>query len=689
MQAAGEQPDAATEAAAGDDDAGDNGADDDNADPGEDTVEPAAITDEAQQHANDEPAGAAAAADHSAAEADNDADDETSKQQHAVQEDQATAADIDQPPNLAVAAVAGDDDGDAAPSGNDTGMTAADQDNADIEAEAHQQEAQEAGDNANASNVAQPQQGDASITAAKGATKQQQPPPEVGLHVNEPSPAGAADSAEGTHTPMAAEILVDYEEGPLDDADMDDAQETAAATAEPSSETAQNDGAVGVQERLEAADPAAAGDTHAAAAGSHGKAKRKHAPIPSFAPAAAMEKPVAAAGTAASEQDAAAADEPAGTSVQDPDQAAAAAAADGSKGSASDRKRKHAPIPNFQPRSSTGPKDSTTTAASKGAASEQAIDQVPPGSSKDDAAAGDKADAMAAAVAAAGPPPADATAALKIEKLVRPFTERALREKLAATGQVQGLWLAPIKTHCYVVFADVTQAYATLTALHGTEWPVGNKSKLQVRFVPVDVAQVAIDTKADPPSNAAATAPPRAQRNASLNSSGMTSHMQRTLHKAAEEGQAAAVGPGSRRGSAGPEPHTPLALDASRGTAGANVEDINMADAETGTAAGDAKTDSLDAKADDEAQQEPLGLDDLFRRTTAKPHLYYLPLLDEQVADKRKRKAEEQPEDAAGVGGAAKRQRGAGGMEVDGVSEPPGPAVQDGLANRHTNREWR
>jgi apoptotic chromatin condensation inducer in the nucleus len=59
-------------------------------------------------------------------------------------------------------------------------------------------------------------------------------------------------------------------------------------------------------------------------------------------------------------------------------------------------------------------------------------------------------------------------------------------------------------------------------------------------------------------------------------------------------------------------------------------------------------------------------LDDLFRKTKAKPHLNYLPLTDEQVAEKQARR---EARAAAGIGG-----RGAG-------REPVGPAVQEGIAS--------
>lgn len=39
-------------------------------------------------------------------------------------------------------------------------------------------------------------------------------------------------------------------------------------------------------------------------------------------------------------------------------------------------------------------------------------------------------------------------------------------------------------------------------------------------------------------------------------------------------------------------------------------------------------------------EEKFVGLEDLFRRTEATPHLYWLPLTEEQIAAKRRRQAE-------------------------------------------------
>jgi hypothetical protein len=43
------------------------------------------------------------------------------------------------------------------------------------------------------------------------------------------------------------------------------------------------------------------------------------------------------------------------------------------------------------------------------------------------------------------------TTSLKIDKFLRPFTHKAVKELLANTGAVQAMWMDQIKTHCYVM----------------------------------------------------------------------------------------------------------------------------------------------------------------------------------------------------------------------------------------------
>lgn len=79
---------------------------------------------------------------------------------------------------------------------------------------------------------------------------------------------------------------------------------------------------------------------------------------------------------------------------------------------------------------------------------------------------------------------------------------------LAEHGAVVDFWMPTIKTHCYVrvlavviscrascvqvVYETVEAATAAAEAVHNVEWPVGNNSKLRVKYVPVEDATDAI-----------------------------------------------------------------------------------------------------------------------------------------------------------------------------------------------------
>ncbi len=96
------------------------------------------------------------------------------------------------------------------------------------------------------------------------------------------------------------------------------------------------------------------------------------------------------------------------------------------------------------------------------------------------------------------------------------------------------------------------------------------------------------------------------------------------------------------------------------------------------------------AAAADAAVPEALSLEDLFKKTTAKPSVFWLPLSDGVVAEKRRAREQQAKRAAEGIGAGA----GADGVDAkrqrrdadDGhVSEPSGPAVMEGLAPRHTD----
>ncbi|GAQ83039.1 apoptotic chromatin condensation inducer in the nucleus [Klebsormidium nitens] len=182
-----------------------------------------------------------------------------------------------------------------------------------------------------------------------------------------------------------------------------------------------------------------------------------------------------------------------------------------------------------------------------------------------------------------------ATRSVRVNNLVRPFTERALRALLSETGTIEenGFWMDSIKTHCFVMFKSVEDAVRTREALFNLQWPPLGGKHLVVSFVAESEVESRVKGAAvPPPPNAAAAA--------------------------------------SR--SAGKE-------EAAKGTASQRVvlpvkERLTLPVAEKPVPV--------------VAEPAMRSLDDLFRKTTAKPCIYWLPLTEEQVKE-QKQKEENAP----------------------------------------------
>lgn len=177
-----------------------------------------------------------------------------------------------------------------------------------------------------------------------------------------------------------------------------------------------------------------------------------------------------------------------------------------------------------------------------------------------------------------------ATTSLKIDKFLRPFTFKAVKELLAQTGTVEDVWMDQIKTHCYVTYSSVEEATATRNALYNLQWPPQGGRLLTAEFV--DPSEVKVRSDGEKAAAAAASTPTSAAPpvNAITPRGGTSANS-----------KASADGPASL-----PQPSLPLP---SR------------------------------EKPKQEVERTPT-LDDLFRKTRAKPHIYYLPLTAKEVTDK-------------------------------------------------------
>ena len=99
-----------------------------------------------------------------------------------------------------------------------------------------------------------------------------------------------------------------------------------------------------------------------------------------------------------------------------------------------------------------------------------------------------------------------ATAALYVDGLMRPLQPAALKNHLVSLASAPGsspnpdvivnFYLDPIKTHCFVSFANVSAASRTRSSLHGAVWPnERNRKALFVDFIPEPKMEQWIDTE--------------------------------------------------------------------------------------------------------------------------------------------------------------------------------------------------
>ncbi|XP_062305476.1 apoptotic chromatin condensation inducer 1b isoform X3 [Osmerus eperlanus] len=82
------------------------------------------------------------------------------------------------------------------------------------------------------------------------------------------------------------------------------------------------------------------------------------------------------------------------------------------------------------------------------------------------------------------PPRGKVSKIVHVSNLVRPFTLGQLKELLNRSGSLveEGFWIDKIKSHCYVTYATTEEAVATRAALHGVKWPQSNPKVLSVDF---------------------------------------------------------------------------------------------------------------------------------------------------------------------------------------------------------------
>ncbi|KAI3848718.1 hypothetical protein MKX03_025092 [Papaver bracteatum] len=183
------------------------------------------------------------------------------------------------------------------------------------------------------------------------------------------------------------------------------------------------------------------------------------------------------------------------------------------------------------------------------------------------------------------------TTSLRIDNFLRPFTLKAVQELLANTGAVCSFWMDHIKTHCYVTYSSVEEATETRNALFNLQWPTNGGKLLVADFVdPQDVK-----TRAEAPAVAPVSSNPK--------STSPTAPLSSKPPPEASSRQAV------QRKQLPPPPPPPMTSK----TPSPTREHLPLPQNE---------------------DPRIVIMNDLFMRTACTPHIYFLPLSEQQVAAK-------------------------------------------------------
>ncbi|CAN9509279.1 unnamed protein product [Ophioblennius macclurei] len=296
------------------------------------------------------------------------------------------------------------------------------------------------------------------------------------------------------------------------------------------------------------------------------------------------------------------------------------------------------------------------------------------------------------------PPRGKLSSIIHVTNLVRPFTLGQLKELLNRTGAVleDGFWIDKIKSHCFVTYATIEEAVATRSALHGVKWPTSNPKVLNVDFSEQDQLDFhkgvlkptakEEEEEATPPAlpGAPPTRPPP-----------LMPERDRERERSVRDLWAEREREMERRERARGEREWDRDKVREFARPGEDGRRSRSRDRERRRRE---RAKSKERKSDKKAEKpdEPPAklLDDLFLKTKAAPCIYWLPLTDEQAAqrlldrserqkERERRRKEQEEEDKkreeekrerlkgrdkdgglpAGGGGDAERGRGGGGRE--------------------------
>lgn len=220
----------------------------------------------------------------------------------------------------------------------------------------------------------------------------------------------------------------------------------------------------------------------------------------------------------------------------------------------------------------------------------------------------------------------DATTALEppsqilyIRGLTRPFTLPLLKELLGRYGSlVDGeFWLDKIKSQCFATYQSLEDAQNAREALDGCRWPSTNPKTLSVRFARQEEFEFSKTTDLSPDQ---------------MSIGAMDTAMNRLIQEKT---------PTVNKSSANTNDENKITNNKKNSsTKPTDIREWDLPKLQQEKEKSPVQRQVIEEPAVKPPEQPAKGLDDYFRKTKAKPCIYWLPLTEEQIVD-RARRAEE------------------------------------------------
>ncbi|UJR30180.1 hypothetical protein I4U23_017720 [Adineta vaga] len=213
-----------------------------------------------------------------------------------------------------------------------------------------------------------------------------------------------------------------------------------------------------------------------------------------------------------------------------------------------------------------------------------------------------------------------------IRGLTRPFTLTLLKELLKDYGAlVDGeLWLDKIKSQCFVTYATLEGAQKAREGLDGCRWPSTNPKTLSVRFGRQDEFEFS-KTHDLPPDQMS------------------TDTMDTTNNRLIQE-KSASTNKTSLRRSISPTNYTNVNNKKFRPSGNADVREWDLPKFQQQDDKSSTERHVIEEQTVKSTEPPAKGLDDYFRKTKAKPAIYWLPLTEEQIVERTRRQEQRNAE---------------------------------------------